>query len=115
MRIPEDLLNSEETLIFINERGEPISALLSYVKYRGLMRRSATQNTAQKNTISPDSKDTERSLLTSGQFLDNINREIAQRKEEQQLPIMPGDDSVINDDDDNDEEDQLYLEDITSF
>lgn len=129
MHLSDELLKhaaaAHETIIIANERGEPSCAVIPYKKYLRLLHGSDSINSARKE-----------GGLTGNQLLDTINREIAQRKDEQQLPLTSGSDSdFVNtpynhdssrwvgftdrDDEDlndnsNDEEDQLYLEDITS-
>ncbi|MBI4359955.1 MAG: hypothetical protein HY564_02595 [Candidatus Jacksonbacteria bacterium] len=100
----QQLAANRETAILLNSEGEPILVIVPYERYKSLYEEKAP---VKETARSENPKEG----LTSEELLDNINRQIAERKQEQQIPIMPADDSVIQDDE-NAEEDRLYLEDI---
>jgi len=116
MHIPKKLLTQlnthNEKIVILSSEGEPMSVLMSYEAYIGLLegKNAPILNSNSKNS----SKNAQNPLqtLTSNDLLDKINHEIAQWKEHQNPGFL--DDNYFSEEEDFDvnEDDRVYLESI---
>ncbi|MEK9165465.1 MAG: hypothetical protein AAB525_01230 [Patescibacteria group bacterium] len=100
------IINNQEKLIIVNHNGEPEVVLMPYKIYQNCC------DNQKNNKIRNNS-------LTSDEFLDRINQNIAQWREQQNNPTDLEKDyfvkeEIADDQDDIDDEDRFYLETINS-
>ena len=85
MFIPNKLIkhinSSNDKLIFLNDHGEPIGALMSYASLDNIINPSQEQNQTHKKTLLRGQMQNAKKGLTNNEFLDTLNSEISKQKE----------------------------------